>query len=186
MRYRRNVLPALAARTDTGAKWNFATTALVVGAVSIGAYYVVRAFQKPPASSDPVAHLSKVGVKYYVKASRDPKIVERGEIVTAEITVKNTGSKDVNLTYRIDLDPTTWTKTPIEGLVTSFGTVRPGEEKTGIIEARPLPSDWQDGWKVSAKIILIGHEGVWDESIFTVREVTAVEDLQVGYVRVSQ
>jgi len=114
----------------------------------------------------------------YTTANSD--LVISGFPIYADVTWKNIGASAIAPTFRLDIKDSSsilwkWTiPTPQEGVPVTSPKIEPGKSITVRVPSINIPLDWTAGTPVTARVILIGYEGVWDEQEFSIAETTGV------------
>lgn len=84
-----------------------------------------------------------------------------GSLLSATVTVKNIGNAARAFTFRLDLK-NSQRLTVNEGQETNSDSIAPGDSGSVTVNSIAVPSDWPVGSAITPRLILIGHEGVWD------------------------
>ena len=96
--------------------------------------------------------------------------INSGQPINVQITWKNTGTTNINPRFRVDIQGTGFTDTPLEGQWVTSPVVSPGQTVVTNVSSIPIPTDWQNGKTLHAYVMLDGVSGHWDEAsiLFTV------------------
>ena len=146
----------------------------------VGAYAAYKLLVKPKPVNP--GEVQKIQV-LYTTANSD--LVISGFPIYADITWKNIGASAIAPTFRLDIKDSSsilwkWTvPTPQEGVPVTSPKVEPGNIATVQVPSINVPLDWTAGTPVTARLVLIGYEGVWDEQEFSIAETTEVINFDV-------
>jgi hypothetical protein len=152
--------------------------ATVVGIVVIGGGLYV--FYKKSKPATPIEQLiQKLSVTYNGGDSR----VAPGQALSVEIKFTNIGTSSITPRFRVDIEGTGLTDTPLEGSWVASPSVSAGQSAKLDLNSRAVPTDWKDGKEFKAYVVLEGKEGHWDEAaiVFVVTVVGTITKTSVVY-----
>lgn len=151
------------------------------GVLGGGAWYFLFRKKEEPFN---LAEVVLVSVSYHPVGD----VLTKGGIIQADITWKNTGSKDIAPVFRMDLRNDKTGPTVHEGDPETTAKVSPGQTKT-ISMTHQLPGDWPVGANVNTRIMLIGKEGSWADwsQNFPINSLAgAVDKVEVAYTPINR